>query len=114
MTELAAIALGWATVVGVTVAAWRRFCRKQPRPAPPPFRAIDDGSMRVTLTERQRVSIELAALAVSTHMEKAVALGCDYTNSAGVGRLVVLVCDDEVFTRAVEPAVKAHLAARTT
>lgn len=104
------IALIWCLLAIATAYLWHRVRRSQPRPrmtllprtAPP----VD---VTITLTQRQLANIQLAALAVSLGAEKAIGLGCDYANSAGVGRLIILICDEAVFTKAVSPALEAHL-----
>lgn len=104
------ILLGWCLAALGVAYLWHVVRRSQPkRPkfalVPPPV------EVTITLTQRQLANMQIAALLVSTGAEKAVALGCDYANSAGVGRLIVLVCDDATFVKAVEPAVRAHLEA---
>lgn len=116
--EFLAIVAGWSAVIFVAVASWRSFNERRPRTAPPRARCqcgVCTGKVRVStqglvLTARQLTDIQVAVFAVGTGATKSMTLPFDYVNERGSGQLAIVVMDATLL-RAVDPAIKWHLAA---
>lgn len=120
--EIIALSLGWTGIAFVLGSLWHGFLRKQPRarhaaPSPegaPPQPCGCSVCRDLTLTPRHLTEIQVGVLLVGTGASRVVALGLDYLNEKGPGRVAITISDGALFEQVVAPAVKAHLAATRT
>ena len=105
MTELAAIALGWAVITYVAVSAWRRFCSRRPKPEAP--RVFVTASLN--LTTQQLADVQAGVLLVGMGATRVATLSFDHVTERGVGSVIVAVVDGAMYEQVIRPAIERQL-----
>lgn len=115
--EIFCAACGWVGIIFMLVALWRVILAKQPRPAKPRrvapkcSCAICGGEITAPLSEREIHNVQAGIIEVVSGATRSVVGTAEYMTTQGLGRVVLIICDDAIYTQVVDPAIRAHLQA---